>query len=519
MSAQRQLDSRETMTPAAGASGDRESYRELLKSSALIGAASAINIVIGIVRNKLMALLLGASGFGVMGLYMSILDVAQSIAGLGLNTSGVRQMAEAAGTQDQARVARTAGVLRRTSLILGVAGSLLLAAFARPVSVLTFGTPAYTWGVVCVSAALLFRLVTNGQGALLSGLRRVGDMAKISVLGGVFGTVISVAFVAWLGEQGIVPALVVIAACTTATYWWFGRRLGIARPALNLRDVSGEVRVLFKLGIVFMVAQFLAMGSAYAVRIIVLHEHGTSAAGLYSAAWMLGSLYIGFILQAMGSDFYPRLTALAGDRVASSRLVNQQTHIGLLLAGPGVMATLAAAPIVLRVFFSAEFVGAEWLLCWFCFALMLRVIWWPFGYVMLAQDRKRAYLAMEFCWVAVDVALAWVCVKLFGLEGAGIALACAYVVYIVIARRIVGQLIGFKWTRENTRLASIYVMVIAGLFLARHLLPPPASMALSFVALLVTGYLSVKELAVLIPSNRFPSPLRSLMRKVRLLPH
>ena len=45
-------------------------------------------------------------------------------------------------------------------------------------------------------------------------------------------------------------------------------------------------------------------------------------------------MYVGFILQAMGSDFYPRLTAVADDHAECNRLVNEQAQIGLLLAGP-----------------------------------------------------------------------------------------------------------------------------------------------------------------------------------------
>ncbi|MGO8448123.1 O-antigen translocase, partial [Rhizobium ruizarguesonis] len=68
---------------------------------------------------------------------------------------------------------------------------------------------------------------------------------------------------------------------------------------------------LFRLGVAFMASGLLTFGAAYAIRIIVLNEGGVVAAGLYKAAWALGGLYAGFILQAMGKDFYPRLTAIA----------------------------------------------------------------------------------------------------------------------------------------------------------------------------------------------------------------
>ena len=76
---------------------EEHTYGQILKSSALIGGSSVLNIGIGIVRTKAMAVLLGPAGFGLMGLYGSIADLAVSIAGMGVNSSGVRQIAEAAG--------------------------------------------------------------------------------------------------------------------------------------------------------------------------------------------------------------------------------------------------------------------------------------------------------------------------------------------------------------------------------------------------------------------------------------
>ena len=75
-------------------------------------------------------------------------------------------------------------------------------------------------------------------------------------------------------------------------------------------------------------------GAAYVVRILIVKHAGVDAAGLYQSAWGLGGLYIGFILQAMGTDFYPRLTAIANDNTECNRLVNEQAHVSLLLAGP-----------------------------------------------------------------------------------------------------------------------------------------------------------------------------------------
>src|SRR5947209_17494730 len=76
------------------ASSEKASYGEILQSLVLIGGAQVFNIAISIVRTKIMAILLGPAGFGLAGVYNSIVDLTQNTAGLGVNSSGVRQIAE-----------------------------------------------------------------------------------------------------------------------------------------------------------------------------------------------------------------------------------------------------------------------------------------------------------------------------------------------------------------------------------------------------------------------------------------
>ena len=124
----------------------------------------------------------------------------------------VRQIAHAVGTGEAERIGRIVTVVRRMSLSLGILGALVVAALAVPISVLTFGTADHSSSVALLSLAVLFRVVSAGQGALLQGMRRISDLAIMGVLGALFGAVTSVPLVYALGVDGVVPAIVAFAA-------------------------------------------------------------------------------------------------------------------------------------------------------------------------------------------------------------------------------------------------------------------------------------------------------------------
>ena len=160
---------------------DLHSYSQILKSSALIGLSTVVNLVIGIVRAKVMAVWLGPAGFGLMGLYSSIVDLTKTVSGMGINSSGVRQIAEAFGTGDAKRIALTAVVLRRTAAVLGALGALFLIAFSRQVSTLTFGGDQHAASVKLLSAAVFFSCLSGGQAALIQGTQRISDLVKMGI--------------------------------------------------------------------------------------------------------------------------------------------------------------------------------------------------------------------------------------------------------------------------------------------------------------------------------------------------
>jgi antigen flippase len=489
----------------------KSTYGQILKSTALVGGSSALNIGIGIIRSKAMALLLGPAGFGLFGIYGSIANLTQSIAGMGINSSGVRQIAEAVGSGNIDRIALVAAVLRRTSIVVGALGALFLAVFCKQLSILTFGNDKHISGILLLSFAVLFNLVSAGQSAMIQGLRRIPDLAKINVLGAFLGTLVTIPVVYVLRDHGVAPSLVAIGAMTLATSWWYSRKVRIHRPALAPLQVKQEAAKLFKLGFAFMTSSMCMMGSAYFVRITVLHKLGFEATGLYQAAWTLGVLYVGFVLQAMGADFYPRLTACANDNVKCNRLVNEQARVSLLLAGPGVLATLAFAPMVIALFYSAKFGGAVGLLKWISLGATLQVISWPMGFIIMAKGSQNIFFWSELAWTVVHLGLAWICVSYFGLNGAGIAFFGSYVFHAIMIYAVVRWHSGFRWSTDNKRTGALFVSSIAAVFCGYYVLPLIWAECAGVLAAVLTSVYSIRVLLTLVSSDRLPRHIRRVL--------
>lgn len=493
------------------------SYGQILKSTTLVGGSQVINILIGIVRTKFMAVLLGPAGVGLMGMYQALIDLLSTVTGLGIRSSGVRQISEAVGSGDDVRVARTIKTLRSAALVLGIFGTLVTVILSRPLSRLSFGNYDHAWAIAVLGVTLFLGSVSGGQAALVQGMRRIADFAYISVTGAILGTALSVPILFFLGESGIVPSLLVVSAMTMLPSWWYARRIKVLQVIMSVTDLIRESRGLLSLGLVFMASGVMTAGAFYLIRALVSRELGLESLGLYQSAMNLSTIYIGIVLNAMSIDFYPRLTAVAQDNVTVNRLVNEQTEVGMLLATPGLLLTITFAPYVIHALYSSKFIPAYEVLRWQILGIFLRVVAWPMGFVLLAKGKGRTFFWTELVWNSLHVGLVWAGLQLFGLPGTGMAFFSLYVSYTVGIFLVVNRVSGFRWTASNIRNGVLLMATVGLVFILPYLLKRLFAIAIITVLTALVSWYCIKRIFDLAGSAYLAQVLYKLKKRTKLL--
>jgi len=236
----------------------------------------------------------------------------------------------------------------------------------------------------------------------------------------------------------------------------------------------------------------------YLLRALLIREIGLQGVGLYQAAYTLSIVYIGVIMNAMGTDFYPRLTAVAGDNAACNRLVNEQTEVGLLLAAPAVIATLTFAPLAIQIFYSAQFIPAYDVLRWQMLGVFLRLVVWPIIFVIQAKGKGKTFFCTELAANVAHVGLIWAGISLFGLEGTGMAFFILYIFYTLMILTVVHHLSGFLWSAANLRLGFILSFCVMVAFLLPYFMHQRAATAMGAALTLGMSAYCLRKLYLLV---------------------
>jgi Polysaccharide biosynthesis protein. len=200
-----------------------------MKATSLFGGVQFFQIIISVIRSKFVAVLLGPSGMGVVGLLASTTVLVTGLTNFGLSTSAVKNISEANATGNEERIAGVVSVMRRLVWITGALGTLLMLVFSPWLSEVTFGNRDYTLAFVWISITLLLNQLSSGQLVLLQGLRKLQHLAKANVYGSIGGLIITVPLYYKFGEKGIVPVIIIISFMTLFFSWYFAKKIKIKK--------------------------------------------------------------------------------------------------------------------------------------------------------------------------------------------------------------------------------------------------------------------------------------------------
>lgn len=442
-------------------------YGKIISSSSILGFSQVLIYVISILRMKVAALLLGPSGVGMLGLYQSVITLVATVSSLGVGNSGVRDIAEAAGQGDEERVRRTSGILHKFALGTGLLGWLLAAALSYPLSQWTFNETNKAGSIAILGVCVFLGSVGTSYAAVLQGTRRIKTLAKFQIATTGISALASVILFYFFRAAAIVPSLIAAAFVNCALILLIRRRHALPYEKVSWTETLLGSRQLVAMGIAFMWNAVSTSLVALATRSILVRYDSLEANGIYQASWAISGMFAGFILQAMGTDFYPRLTSAADDPKEMEQMINEQTEIGVLLAGPGVLFTLCLAPFLMEYLYSSKFISGAPMICWFAIGVFGQVVSWPLGFVQIARGASRSFIITQTLFNGLHFGLVAIFFWWLGLIGIGIAYPVLYLTYTIAMLAYAKSDIGFSWSRGVIKLISVLgVLAAAGFMLA-----------------------------------------------------
>lgn len=477
-------------------------YRSILKATSIFGGTQFVQILVGLVRSKFVALLIGTAGMGLNTIYMSSLALFITIFGMGVNMSVVKDLSKAYDQQDWYHYNSITIAFRRLLFFLGTIGTLVVAAFSPLLSKWSFGDDQHVWPYIFLSVIVFFTLLSQGYTAVLVSSRRIKSTAACSLVSSIVSLLIAVPFFYFWRLDGVVPGIVFSTIGNFVVTYLFAREVKIEKVAQSIKETMDISRSMVALGLAMVIASLMGNLTNYLINISVTHLGGLSDLGLYGAGITLTMQTVTLVFASMGSDYFPRLSAAMGDKARMNQTMNEQSEIVLLLAVPILSVFMLVAPWVVRILLSEEFVPVTGFIRVLCLGMLIRAASYALGYASFAKGDKKVYMFLEGgCSNFSNLVLSVTMYYLWGLNGLAWSFVVNYSLYYLLIRYVDARRYGYRITE------SVRILIISSIVLMSALL------AISFVMPEI-WYYSVGGISTLTLSILY---LRSLNNKTGLV--
>ncbi len=372
----------------------RGSYSHILKYTSLFGSVQVLNVLIGLVRNKFVAMILGPQGMGLVSLFTSSLSLLENSTNLGLPISATREISEVYENRSSNYVNHTINIIRSWSVLTAITGMVICILISPLLNKWTFSWGNHTSHFIFLSPIVALTAITGGEIAILKATRQLRKIAMISIYGVIVSLLVSIPIYYLFGMSGIVPSLVLIALGQSVFTLYYSLQIYPWKFCFRRRFLIQGFHIV-RVGLAFVLAGIIGSGSEFAIRSFLSNVGNEEIVGLYNACYMMIFTYAGMVFSAMETDFFPRLSAIPTIGHNMNNVVNMQIEVSLLILSPLLVIFIVSMPILLPLLYSGKFLPVINMVQIAALSLYMRAVYLPLEYIPLSRGDSKVYMSIE----------------------------------------------------------------------------------------------------------------------------
>lgn len=427
----------------------------VVKAMTLFGGVKIFEILCAVVRNKLLAMLVGPAGVGLNAVFNRALELVGGISQLNLRQSSVRDISANADAERPAIIT----AVTWWALRLGIIGALLMLVCSPGLAWFSFDSVAPWWMFALVGVAVLLQSVINGDLAVLQATNRLKGLAKCQIWSALTTMIGCVGCYAAFGIEGVVPGLVLSYVLSyLVTRICRGRFPTVAQPAA--RNVEIGKRFL-GLGISLGIGMMASALCSYAFIAWITRQSGEVSTGIYQAGYMLIINYAGLVFTAVSMEFYPRLVKVADRPKFTSTLVSHEISTLLLVLIPIIAIFIPSAKWMIQILYNGRFIAALPMVTIGICGIVFRAVSFCMAFVIIARGDGKVYIITESLSSTIGLALNIIMYRAGGFAGLGLSYIIWYAIYALIVYVPCRRLYGLRLAPETKKLVAAAVVLAA----------------------------------------------------------
>lgn len=412
----------------------------------------------GILRAKFIAVFLGLTGAGIIDQLQDTITQIRNFTLSGLSDGMVKLIAQQNGIEiDIAKVASIIKTYLIMIIPITITVTILGYIYADEITVYILGDIKYKLYFQIGFAALPLTILSSTARALLKAYKEIRSFATAEILIIIINLIIFLPLVYFYRIPGGVVYVTLSFLVTFLVIFFLMKKNVFKKHNIIFSDIKNALfsKKYFKELLTFVsfgiVGGIFYIFTEVTIRAIVVNDLGIDKLGLYTPITRWSNLFLGFIMPAIYTYLYPRLSEAKSDKEIVD-VVNDVFRLFTFMALPFIIIGISIRQWIIPLFYSKEFIEASIYLPYH-FSTLMFVIWssifaqifWPTGRL------KNQFIFVIFI-NTLSLVLIYYLVPIHGLYGYLTKFTIVPLITIVMYFLFWRNRINFKFKKENVKI-------------------------------------------------------------------
>ncbi len=427
----------------------------LAKNTLILASPKVLKFFVGILRAKFIAIFLGLTGAGIVDQLQDIITQIRNFTLSGLSDGMVKLIAHQNGIEiDVQKI----GSIIKTYLVMiipiTITVTILGYIYANEITLFVFGDIKYKLYFQIGFIALPLSILSSTANALLKAYKEIRSFATAEVFIIIINLVIFLPLVYFYKIPGGVVYVTLSFLVTFLVVFFLMRKNVFKKHNITFDDIKkGIISKEYFQNLLAFISYGIVGGIFYvfaevSIRAIVVNDLGIDKLGLYTPITRWSNLFLGFIMPAIYTYLYPRLSEAKSDKEIVD-VVNDVFRLITFVALPFVIVGISTRQWIIPLFYSNDFLEASTYLPYH-FSTLIFVIWSSiFAQIFWPTGRLRHQFIFVIIINSLSLGLIYFLVPIHGLYGYLIKFTLIPVITMLMYFVFWRKRIKFKFKKEN----------------------------------------------------------------------
>lgn len=485
---------------------EEKHYKTLFKATSLFGFVEVLRLLLKIVTTWAASNLLGTRGFGLVGLIENTVQLISSFSSLGINFTGVREIA--ANKENDIELQKKIKAITQFSLLTGILSAIISIVFASKLSIETFKTTEYFYWFIALSIYFVATSYTQSRIIYLEGSQNFQKLVRINIIVNIFNSLIVLVAYYFFKTQGIIIAMIINSLFALLFYTKLSN-LPKTKVVLTVADRKMYFMKFIKSGSLLALNTFIGFLCYYIIR-MYFNDIDKEILSFYNAGNIIIVSYLGIIFLAMGKFFFPKLSQSINDTSECNVLINNQLEISLLVILPAIILIYTFSDFFIKLLFSAAFLPVYEILIFGLISIVFRSFNYAVGYLILSHQNFKKYFYLNAISDILNVILTICLYKELGLLGIGFSIFINYFLSSIYIYYYTNKKYSFKISNFVKNQFFITLIIISIIVCSNFLLDKMYFTIISGIFFVISATYSVKKIDEYILDFKIHNKIKSL---------